>query len=297
MTGATGAATGVTGAGPTGATGATGPTGPNDSRLRNFKIPTQFAKEPWAQEVKSLDDLWAKMSGAQKLIGKDKLVIPGDNATTEELNAFYTRLGRPENPEGYEFNNIEALKDVQRNVELDHAMKTIFFEEGVSKKVGERIVSRYEQLIYDKQKPVVEAAAQRDVDFQKLAKDVLGDDKDASISAFKTVLRESLGDKVHLAAKIENMSNEELLPLIVFSKNIHDKYTGENRVGIKPGDTPGLSGDLKSDYQTLSSQKIAIKTDTKIPEHIKKMKLANLNLQMQKIGVKAKEQGIDLFAH
>ncbi len=296
MTGATGAA--PTGAAPTGATGSasTGATGIQDSRLKGFKAPEKYANEPWAKEVKNVEDLWSKMAGAQKILGKDKVVIPGENATKEELTAFHTKMGRPPNPEGYEFKSLEALKDVKRNVELDHSMKKIFFDEGVPKEVAQRIVTKYEEILYNAQKPMIEAAAKRDVAFQKLSDEVLGEDKVSSMEAFKAVMRESLGDKAHLASKIEGMDNDVLMPLIVLSKNIHDRYTGENRIPGKPGDPPGLSGDLKADFQSLSSQKLAIKTDKKMPEHIKKMKLSNINLQMQKIGVKARDKNIDLFS-
>jgi len=159
MTGATGATgggpTGATGA--TGAAGATGPTGSNDPRLKtvDIKVPEKYQAEPWAKEVKNVDDLWTKMAGAQKLLGKDKVILPGENATQDELNSFYTRMGRPEQPDGYEFKSVESLKEVDRNVNLDTGMKKIFFEEGISKKAGERIVSKYEELIYDMSKPAI----------------------------------------------------------------------------------------------------------------------------------------------
>jgi len=150
-TGATGPApTGATGGQATGATGgngATGATGSNDERLRTFKIPEKYAKETWAKEVKSAEDLWSKMAGAQKVLGKDKVVLPGENASKEELDAFYKRMGRPDNPEGYEFKSIDELKEVERNVELDHGMKKILHEEGVSKAKGERIIAKSEALL------------------------------------------------------------------------------------------------------------------------------------------------------
>jgi len=290
----TGASAGTAGTG----TGATGGTGPGDSRLqvKEVKVPEKYANEPWAKEVKSVDDLWDKMAGSQKLIGKDRVVLPGDNATAEEMAAFYTRMGRPETSEGYKFANIEGLDVVERNVDMDNTMKKILFEEGVSKATGERIMSKLESAVYDNHKPMIEAEATRDQDFQALSAEVLGEDKPAAIAAFKSVMREALGDKSHLMSKIENMDNDVLLPMIVLSKNIHDKYTGESRVGIKPGDPVGLSGDLKSDYNSLSTQKLAVRNDANMPEHIKKTKLANLNLQMQKVGAKANDQGIDLFA-
>lgn len=296
--GATGAgATGGTGAGATGAaaTGATGATGAEDPRIKTFKVPEKFAKESWANEVKSVDDLWEKMNGAQKLIGKDKIVLPGENATSDELTAFYERMGRPKNPEGYEFKSIESLKEITRNADLDHGMKKILFENGVSKEAGEKIVSAYEEVVYTMHKPAIDASAERNLEFQKLADEVLGDDKVASMEAFKSVMREALGEKAYLADKIEGMSNEELLPLIVFSKNIHDKYVGENTVLGRPGGHGKLTGDLKTDFQTLSAQKLEIKNDKNMAEHIKKMKLANLNLEMQRIGTKANAKGINLF--
>ena len=301
MTGATGpgpGATGPTGASATGATGATGSTGATgipDSRFKVLKVPEKYANEPWAKEVKSVDDLWSKMAGAQKLLGKDKITLPGDNATDEELQAFYTRMGRPEKPEGYEFKSITELQEIERNVDLDTGLKKIFFNEGISKKAGERIVAKYEELVYDMQKPAIDAAAKRDVDFQKLADEVLGADRTSSMEAFKTVMREALGEKGHLVSKIEGMDNEVLLPLIVLGKHIHDKYTGENRVQARPGQPAALSGDLKTDFQSLSSQKLAIKLDVNMPEHVKKLKLATINGQIQKIGAAASEKGIDLF--
>ncbi len=302
MTGATGAAgasstgkAGVTGKAGTVSTGATGPTGSNDKRLNVFKVPQKFEKEPWAQEIKGIEDLWEKMSGAQKLIGKDKVPVPGENATPEELNIFYKKIGRPETPDGYDFKSITELQEVQRNDALDKGMKKIFFENGVSKKAGEQIVQEYEALLYDLHKPEIEKSAKQNVEFQKLASDVLGEDKVSAVEAFKTVMRESLGEKAFLVNKIDKMGNEELITLIAFSKNIHDRYTGENRVGVKPGQSSGLSGDLKADFQSLSSQKVAIKLDKNMPEHVRRVKLANINVQMTKIGTKAAEQGLDLF--
>ena len=307
MTGATGQAapSGATGAAPTGATGGTGATGAakgtgatgvKDSRLSTVKIPAKYEKEPWAKEVTSVDDLWDKMSGLNKVLGKERIALPGDSATTEEMSAFYTRMGRPTNPEGYEFKPNESMPDVERNVEMDNKMKTILFNRGLSKEAAEGVVADYENLIVEMTKPAIEANTQRDTEFSKLADEVLGADKASAMEAFKVVMRESLGDKAHLASKIETMSNDELMPLIVLAKNLHDKYSGETRV-MGAGRQGNLSGDLKTDFQALSAQKIAIKNDNNMSEHIKKMKLANINTEMMKIGSKAKDQDINLFAN
>ena len=42
------------------------------------------------------------LAGQHHLIGGEKLALPGKNAPAEAWEAFYQRLGRPDNPEGYE---------------------------------------------------------------------------------------------------------------------------------------------------------------------------------------------------
>lgn len=46
----------------------------------------------------------------EKMLG-NRIAIPGDDATDEERNAFYAKLGRPETPEGYELKVPENLPE------------------------------------------------------------------------------------------------------------------------------------------------------------------------------------------
>lgn len=46
----------------------------------------------------------------QALIGKKGIIPPGDKATPEEIDRFYTSLGRPEKPEGYQFQKPEGYQ-------------------------------------------------------------------------------------------------------------------------------------------------------------------------------------------
>jgi|GEM_PF-1126722 len=61
----------------------------------------------WAtdQGIKTPADL---AKAHQDLMGK-ALVVPGEDTTDEERDAFYQRLGRPEKPEGYEFQKPEDV--------------------------------------------------------------------------------------------------------------------------------------------------------------------------------------------
>ena len=54
--------------------------------IKNFKSPGDLAKS-WVE--------------AQKLIGRDKIPVPGEKATKEDWDVVFERLGRPKDAEGY----------------------------------------------------------------------------------------------------------------------------------------------------------------------------------------------------
>lgn len=89
--------------------------------------------------LKSYKDLEKDYSGRVK--------IPSQEAAAEEIRAFYTKTGCPENAEGYE---IKAPKGAIRDEGIEGAMKQVAFEQGVNKLAFETIVNKYyEKLASD----------------------------------------------------------------------------------------------------------------------------------------------------
>jgi len=262
-----------------------------------FTVPEEYKEEKWAQDLKAAEDVWSKLAGAQKLIGRKGIIKPDDHAPKEEWDAFYNAQGRPENVEGYEFKRtVEDLKDIPRNPEFDNKIKNMFHELGVSKELGETLTGKFEEIVYEFHKPNIEKQAQIDQEFERLTHDVFGENKQSAMEDFKEVMRDSLGNKAFLAQKLESMDNDQLLLTMVFAKNLHDKYVGENKVSVGDGSSGDLTGDLRTDFRTLSEKKMRIKLDTNLSKHVKDQKIAHLNSQIAKIGEKASEKGIDLFS-
>ena len=65
---------------------------------------------------KSVDDLAKSYIHAQGLIGKDKVIIPTDSSTPEEVAEFYGKLGMP-TPEEYK---VEGVSDELKEAFLKH---------------------------------------------------------------------------------------------------------------------------------------------------------------------------------
>tara|TARA_R100001369_G_C3312501_1_gene167576 strand:- start:879 stop:1706 length:828 start_codon:yes stop_codon:yes gene_type:complete len=82
---------------------------------------------------------------AEQMIGKDKMVVPGDNTTEDEWNDIYTKLGRPSDAGSYELN--VALEEGQ---EIDPTLFSGFKEaahaNGLSPKQAQGILDYYGKI-------------------------------------------------------------------------------------------------------------------------------------------------------
>lgn len=94
-------------------------------------------------DVKDLPDVNAavkRMVEARKMVGAEKIVIPGKDATPEEVNAYWTKLGRPESADKYEV----PKENMPEGVTLDPALTKSAFEEmhrlGISKNQAAELV-------------------------------------------------------------------------------------------------------------------------------------------------------------
>merc|ERR1712196_598310 len=80
---------------------------------------------------------------AQKLVGADKIPVPNKHATEDDWNAVYSKLGRPETPDGYKFNLPEDQKVNEEGLKVfaDHAHKL-----GLLPNQAEGMVKFYNEL-------------------------------------------------------------------------------------------------------------------------------------------------------
>lgn len=66
-------------------------------------LPEDIATDGSLADFKDWRDIPKSYIHTKKLVGKDKIAIPGENATDEERAAFFAALGRPAEPGAYAF--------------------------------------------------------------------------------------------------------------------------------------------------------------------------------------------------
>lgn len=95
-------------------------------------LPETIRGSEFLKSVTSVDDLANQFINQQPLIGADKLVIPGANATDEQRGEFWSKLGRPGKAEEYELPKEGMPADFQVDDERARVMQTKAFALGLT---------------------------------------------------------------------------------------------------------------------------------------------------------------------
>jgi len=104
-------------------------------------ISEEYRADPSIEKFTEIDALAKSYINATKMIGQDKIVIPTKNSTQETWEEAYTKLGRPESPDKY---NFDVKSDV---VNMDEGAIKSFAEQshklGLNNKQAEGILDFY----------------------------------------------------------------------------------------------------------------------------------------------------------
>jgi hypothetical protein len=82
-------------------------TTPSDDDWRASLSP-EITSDPSLQHIGSVEAMAKSYINAQKMVGADKVAVPGSWATDEDWAGVYNKLGRPEKPDGYELGDTAS---------------------------------------------------------------------------------------------------------------------------------------------------------------------------------------------
>lgn len=90
----------------------------------------------WDNPLKVVDSY----RSLEKMLGADKVVIPGKDAKPDEWNAVWNKLGRPEAPDKYQFPQVEGVELDKGKVD---AVAKLMHENGLTQTQAERLFNWY----------------------------------------------------------------------------------------------------------------------------------------------------------
>lgn len=215
---------------------------PSEPVSTEFTIPDDYKDKGWAAKVKSPDDLWKALDGAQALIGKKSVVPDFTSGTPEEIESYLDQL-RPATPNDYAFpdGTSDDLKGLYGNI-MHFAGVHPSRVEGVLKQVQEYEAAKIAEM-------------QSPEKFDEMTKQAFGADwqkkRDSALGFLRTALPENE------QGVLEAIPNEALLAMYKVAAFAQEKY-GASENGAQAGSNPApIKVDLAGQADQLMSEIMA----------------------------------------
>ncbi|MBD3263442.1 hypothetical protein GF374_03630 [Candidatus Woesearchaeota archaeon] len=164
--------------------------------------------DPTIANTKDLPALADQLINAQKMVGSDKVTLPGKDAKPEEWDKFYAKLGRPEKAEDYDFTETQVPEGLTVGDDDVTAFRQIAHELGLSKKQAARLydfeIQRMGQQI-DTAKTAIE---QRNAEATENLKKEYGAAYDQNIALAQQLVTEYGGDDLKAFLNETGLGND-----------------------------------------------------------------------------------------
>lgn len=225
-----------------------------------FAVPEQYSDRGWASNVKSLDDVYSQFDNAQTMLGKK--TIPGNDATHEQLEEFYSQL-RPETLDGYELSLPEGM-EVDVNDEQQAAYKQLFSDIGLTPRQANALYQGSAKLEVEKAAKFLEGQPteeQLNTEFDKVLEEKYGDKADEAI---KITLQHALNHSEETKAALADLPNAQMLAMVDLVYSMHGKIPSEEGA---PGTGDPASGSKSLEQKVTEANELRRSPEIKDPFH------------------------------
>lgn len=110
-------------------------------------LSADLRNNPTLVNIPDIESLAKEHVNVQKMIGADRIVMPGEDATPEDMSAFYTKLGRPEKVEDYDLSSIEIPEGLPWDGEFQNSMISRMHELGLNQKQVQGMLGAYVETV------------------------------------------------------------------------------------------------------------------------------------------------------
>ena len=144
------------------------------------------------KSLEAIKDFGSLVKGyveGQKLVGKKGLVVPGDGASDEERNAFFTAVGRPEKATDYKFEKAQLPDGMVADEKMEGVFRDIAHKHGLNNAAASAIVSGINKYMIDGFNTNNKATEDNQKASVELLKKTWGKDYDANFKLAETAFK------------------------------------------------------------------------------------------------------------
>jgi len=221
----------------------------DDSNLSDFtkSIPESFRSKAYMADVIDMEGLMKKFDGAESLIGKNRTVVPGEEATDEDLNNFYKTIGRPEKADDYDAGLEEGKTD-----ELFNKLKPAFHQSGLTQRQAKNLLKHASPIFQEMASKSAEADAATNKEFDDMSTKYLGAEQDTIIKNARVMIDKHA--PAELSKLMGGMDNKSLLITAAVLNTIHNAVYKESDDLGGGGNVPDSGDVLKERSLKLSAE-------------------------------------------
>lgn len=216
--------------------------------------------ESYSDDAEGFGKYAKSYHSAQTMIGQKGVIKPGAEASPEEMNKYYSDLGRPETAEGYDFKGIEWDEGVPRNEDSELEMIQSLFEMGATQDFARNLLAKVVGDQNIEYKAYQEGQEQNRRELDSVLQNEFGSALEHKVTLAATAGKEIYGDSF---ADIVNMKLEDGTVLgdqVAFIKGLakHGQLLTESDFGdfgkiqqtsMTPGEALSRKANLMADPQ------------------------------------------------
>jgi hypothetical protein len=201
-------------------------------------LPEDIRSELSLDTVKDIPGLAKQFVHAQKMIGRNKIVIPGEHATPSEIEAFHRALGAPESADDYQVNAPDEIKQHFDENLLGQAKK-MAHSIGLNQKAFDALVSFRTAEIEAGERAAQEMEQRQFEEAEKLIVEQAGEALDEQAHFANKLIADNCPNAEYQEKLLEALNGNALRPYVFnFLANIQRKAF-EQHGGIPQGDGSG----------------------------------------------------------
>ena len=180
-----------------------------DIPLSEIYLPDDIRNDPSIKDMKDVTSLAKRMIASEKLVGADKVVIPGKDATAEQWSEVYNKLGRPASADSY---NLEHVPDMPEGIIDDDKVSGyggIAHELGLTTKQANGVFQWYQETIMSELTGMDEVQQRTAAETTQVLQEEFGNAFPEKIRLANSVFRNTRGGEEALQAlKDKGLAND-----------------------------------------------------------------------------------------
>ena len=172
---------------------------PSDWATSLSTLPEDLRADTTVSNSTSLEDMARRMVNANKLVGANRVAVPDENATDDQLSEFYASIGRPATPEDYQLRSRKESENSTAPIVADAdvtKISTKLHEIGLTTRQAAQVLSFYEDETLAAKSATDTMIAQSKQDSVDTLKKEFGAAFDAKVELARAAVRELGGDEL-----------------------------------------------------------------------------------------------------